>query len=601
MNNRPAPGSPNPEHQKALAIIFCLFMLLLYKQTIWDPYFHPPAQVAPKPAPKQAAPVDYGNDAYEEPGAPAPQASTAPAPAPIQAQLPAPGSPPPQGYPTDGQVKSVGVVVVQTRDYSAGISLLGGRVTEFFLNNYKETLDHPEKKLNMVDHVEKAPLPLGIYSGTMNDAWVQYRIVSGIARGAAGNYGPLELAADGTGEIVLEGQFHDGRTIRKTLKFAGTGFTIDVAAKVSAPSTDAARVSLEWTKLIPKDSPRLLDPYQTSSFVWFDGQKALREDVTKLPAEPIELSPLRWVSLSDKYFMVALITPGDLLPAKIMKSGDLYRGRMSGSETAVSAQVFVGPKNLELLKSMGFELKRDINFGKTALIAAPLASLLHWLFGILGNYGLAIIVLTIIVKICLHPLTASSYKQMKGMQDLAPELAKIKESITDKQQQQLAMMQLYKTKNVNPLGGCLPIFLQMPVFFGLFSALQLSIELRHAPFAFWIHDLSAPEKLMVGGISLPVMVVLFVISMLIQQWTTPTTLDATQKKIMLAMPLVFGFMFAGMPAGLTLYWLTNNTISICQQIGLRKGGIKHALGLTLGSSLGVFLFAWALVQVSAKP
>ena len=158
-------------------------------------------------------------------------------------------------------------------------------------------------------------------------------------------------------------------------------------------------------------------------------------------------------------------------------------------------------------------------------------------------------------------------------------------------------MSLYKKRGVNPLGGCLPILLQMPIFIGLYSALMLAVELRHAPFALWVHDLSAPEKLMLGGFGIPVMVLLFITSMLIQQWITPSNIDPTQKKMMMVMPLIFGFMFAKMPAGLTLYYLTNNLISIGQQRAIQGKGGKSAVLVTASVSLAVFLFAFALVKL----
>lgn len=585
------------EHQKALAIIFCLFLVLLYKQTVWDQYFHPSTpQVRIGEAPKSTAPTQTpAQESYDEPTVdPSLGAQNTPAAAEVTA-LPPP-SVQPQGFPTDGQMKTAGIFSVETGTFKAGITLLGGRLTEMMLSQYKESLEKPDIKLNMIEHVERAPLPLGLYSGSANDSWVRYSIVSPLELKAPNAV--LKLAPGESKEVVLEGILSDGRGVKKTLVFRGDGYTIGVKADLSAKAADSSRVSLEWTKLIPKDSPRILDPYEVTNYVWYDDQKALRQDVTKIPGDAVDLPSTRWVSLADKYFVSALLSPSELANGRVLRSGQLFRTRITGQETTLQADVFAGPKNLELLEKAGYEMKRNINFGRTALIAAPLASLLHFLYQILGNYGLAIVMLTIIVKLLLYPLTASSYKQMKAMQEIAPEMQKIKETITDKQQQQLAMMELYKKRNVNPLGGCLPMLLQMPVFFGLFSALQLSIELRHAPFAFWIHDLSAPERLMIGGMAIPVMVILFVLSMLIQQWTTPSTMDATQKRVMLVMPLVFGFMFSSMPAGLTLYWLTNNTISICQQMGLRKGGIKSAIGLTVSAAAAVFGLAFILVKIS---
>ena len=218
-------------------------------------------------------------------------------------------------------------------------------------------------------------------------------------------------------------------------------------------------------------------------------------------------------------------------------------------------------------------------------------------YGIFGNYGLAIVTLTILVRLALYPLNSASFKQMKAMQDLKPEMDRIREEFKDKQEQQMQLMALYKKHGVNPLGGCAPVLLQMPIFLGLYSALMLAVELRHAPFAGWIVDLSAPEKLMVLGVGVPVMVILFVVSMMVQQWTTPSQMDPTQKKVMMAMPLALGFMFAKFPSGLTLYWLTSNLISIGQQKGLylsHDSGKASALKITLSVSVVVFVLAYVV-------
>jgi YidC/Oxa1 family membrane protein insertase len=216
---------------------------------------------------------------------------------------------------------------------------------------------------------------------------------------------------------------------------------------------------------------------------------------------------------------------------------------------------------------------------------------MHKFFSIFGNYGVAIVVLTILVKAVLFPLNSVSFRNMKAMQDLQPEIQRLREQYKDPQQQQQQIMSLYKRKNVNPLGGCFPMLLQLPIFIGLFSALRLSVELRHAHFAFWINDLSATERLEVFGFGVPVMVVLFVASMVIQQWTMPSTMDATQKKIMMVVPVLFGFMFASFPAGLTLYFLINNLISIGQQRALQTGGDAHAVKVTSIVSVALFLLA----------
>jgi YidC/Oxa1 family membrane protein insertase len=221
--------------------------------------------------------------------------------------------------------------------------------------------------------------------------------------------------------------------------------------------------------------------------------------------------------------------------------------------------------------------------------------MLRFFDSIFNNWGLAIILLTLLIKFAFLPLTRKSFTSMAAMQELQPEItalrARLKDDPTRMNQE---MMALYKKNKVNPVGGCFPILIQIPVFLGLYNALNYSIELRHAPFALWIKDLSAPELFYVGSFGIPVMVILMGISMFIQQWTTPSTMDPMQKKIMMVMPVIFTFMFIGFPAGLVLYWLTNNVISIVQQHYIRKASIRLATQATILSSLLFFGFAFAL-------
>ena len=192
--------------------------------------------------------------------------------------------------------------------------------------------------------------------------------------------------------------------------------------------------------------------------------------------------------------------------------------------------------------------------------------ILQFLHRIFGNWGVDIILLTVLVKAAFWPLSKKSFDSMKAMQKLQPEMEKIKERFADdKQKLSQETMELYKRHKVNPLGGCLPMVLQMPVFFGLYQLLQNTIELRHAPFALWITDLAAPERLMIAGYGIPVLTLLLGASMFLQQKMTPSAADPTQQRIMMLMPVVFTFMFINFPAGLTLYWLTQNILTIGQQ------------------------------------
>ena len=200
------------------------------------------------------------------------------------------------------------------------------------------------------------------------------------------------------------------------------------------------------------------------------------------------------------------------------------------------------------------------------VLAAPLLDLLRWIYKYVGNYGVAIIILTIIVRLVLFPLTLKGMKSMKRMQQLAPRMKKLQEKYkNNKEKLNQEMMAMYRKNKVNPLGGCLPMLLQLPVFFALYSSLSSAVELRHAPFLFWINDLSQPDGLGITPL-------LRGVSMFFQQKLTPQSamMDPTQAKIMQMLPIIFTFFTFTFPAGLTIYWLTSNCLSILQQLVLNR-------------------------------
>ena len=204
-------------------------------------------------------------------------------------------------------------------------------------------------------------------------------------------------------------------------------------------------------------------------------------------------------------------------------------------------------------------------------VAIPLLRALRVLHVITHNYGIAIIVLTALVKIVTAPLTRTTFRNMREMQKIQPQMAKLRERFKDDQTAlQKEMMELYRRHRVNPFSGCLPMVLQIPIFIGLYNALSHAIELRHAPFMLWINDLSAPDRLMIGSVPVPVLTLLMGASMFLQQWLTPQQGDPTQQRMMMFMPLVFTFMFINFPAGLVLYWLVNNVLTIAQQYWMMR-------------------------------
>jgi YidC/Oxa1 family membrane protein insertase len=250
----------------------------------------------------------------------------------------------------------------------------------------------------------------------------------------------------------------------------------------------------------------------------------------------------------------------------------------TGTSIMREYSVYAGPKDPEQLAAVGAQLNRSIDLGWSWM--APLTRAFAWLlkacYAVIPNYGVAIILLTVMVRLCTAPLAAKQMKSMKRMGTIQPKLKALQEKYKDdRQQQSQEMMKLYKEAGVNPLGGCLPMVLQIPVFIGLYYALQSSIDLRQAPFMLWIDDLSRPETLFtIPGAGWPVRVlpVLMTLSMVLQQRMTPmTTMDPVQARtMMIVMPVMFFFMFYGFPAGLVLYWFVSNLLAIAQQLYLNR-------------------------------
>jgi YidC/Oxa1 family membrane protein insertase len=276
---------------------------------------------------------------------------------------------------------------------------------------------------------------------------------------------------------------------------------------------------------------------------------------------------VRWIAQEDKYFTAALIPKTEIKGVPFWKE-------MNSAEIAVEVEpgtrefiLYVGPKEYERLKSLNAGLEHIIDFGWFSFIAMPLFWVLKFFYKIVGNYGWAIVILTFLVRIPFIPIMNKSQQSMKKMQKIQPLIAELREKYkNDSQKLQKEMMAIYKKHKVNPVSGCLPLLLQIPIFIALYNVLLKAIELRGAPFILWINDLAAKDPYYI----LPI---LMGITMVIQQKITPTTMDPKQAKMMMLMPVIFTFLFLQFPAGLVLYWLVNNLLGIAQQIYINRKAV----------------------------
>ncbi|HKF43052.1 MAG TPA: membrane protein insertase YidC [Thermoanaerobaculia bacterium] len=296
--------------------------------------------------------------------------------------------------------------------------------------------------------------------------------------------------------------------------------------------------------------------------------------------------PMEWpipergfAGIEDNYFLAVLIPkpgPGAIAYAipnkdKEGKPAPIIAAGLSG-QGDISARGYYGPKDVEILESLNLGLERTVDFGWYGILARPLLWLLKRTYTLVHNWGAAILIVTLLIRILLFPLMHKSYSSMKKMQKLAPKMnairdkyKKAKSDAAQRQKMNEELMKLYQAEGYNPMSGCFPILLQLPILVAFYNVLSRAIELRHAPFVLWITDLSAVDRTYV-------LLILMTVTMYIQQAMTPTTADPAQKKIFMAMPLIWGFFLKDMPSGLVLYWLFSNVLTILQQALIQKMG-----------------------------
>ena len=294
------------------------------------------------------------------------------------------------------------------------------------------------------------------------------------------------------------------------------------------------------------------------------------------------IAPGGFVGIEDNYFLTVLLPKSPAL-ARVVPfahndpSGtpQIEVGVQVSSTGETKMKAYFGPKELEILSRQGVGLERTVDFGWIVfdVVARPLLWLLKKTYASVGNYGWSILIVTLFIRILIFPLVHKSYSSMKKMQTLAPKMNAIKDrykgktTIEQRNKMNQELMALYQAEGYNPMSGCFPILLQMPIFIGFYNVLRSSIELRQAPWILWVHDLSAVD-------STYVLVILMVVTMFIQQALTPTSADPVQKKVFLALPFIWGFFLKAMPSGLVLYWLFSNVLTIAQQLLINKMGAK---------------------------
>jgi YidC/Oxa1 family membrane protein insertase len=540
-----------------LVIALSLLIVVAYQELVVKRFYPPPSE---PPATTADTPV----------GAPVGDGSSPPSPV-----AAAPGAPDAPAQAAPAPLPEGRDVVVDTELYRAVFTTVGARLKSLELKHYRATVqpDSPPLQLVLFPQPTRLPLALALrgQERQIDDAGVVYAVDQESAT----------LAADDSATLTFSGTLPDGARVQKRITMHGHDYVwaLDVAADNVPPAF--TEMALSWDEGVDPAGAAAAEVVFDHVLVLQDG-KLQQTAFTSLTAPQLVSGNIGFTAFSGRYFLAALVPLAE--PTNSLRVWSRHEPQSietqvlfpSGSFTA-QAELYLGPKDIDRLERVGHGLRKAVDLGWFTFIALPLLQALRFLHSFTGNYGVAIIVLTVFIKLLFYPLTKKSFESMRQMQKLQPEMQKLRERLADKpDEMNREIMELYRKHKVNPLGGCLPMLLQIPVFVGLYNALLNAVELRHAPFIGWITDLSAPDRL--GSIQLPfvthpgipVLTLVMGLSMLVQQWMTPSPADPAQQRVMMIMPVVFTFMFINFPAGLVLYWLVNNCLTIAQQYAMMQ-------------------------------
>ncbi len=545
----------------AIALSFLIFI-------VWD-YFFVDREALEKKAPQQTTQEIRDNQPIKSTTAqPEKTETTVESPA---DKVSIPVVDPPEGKSRD--------FVIETPLYIATLSETGASLKSFQLKKYLETANpgSPYKETIL------SSLPTGIcLVGFKENSVVGSRTAIFTAAAEKEKF----MLMDGVKDLTLRWKSPSGFLIEKKFSFHSDSYLIDLAVTVinagQANIQDALTLSI------------YAENHETKRY-GFIGPSALingsleQVKTDKLDKKSIFPGTIQWQAIETPYFMTSILPrQPDNSTMELLVKDQILESRYitepvdipPGSRKQFDFQLFSGPKSLELLQSYNNELDRAIDFGWFDIIARPLLWYLNFIFRLIPNYGVAIIILTITTKIILWPLGSKSYKSMSEMKKIQPLMTELREKYKgDKKKMNEELMKLYRVYKINPMGGCLPMLVQFPVFLALYRMLYEAIELRHAPFILWINDLSAPDRLGHFDITLPffqppvgipVLTIIMGALMFFQQKMSPSPGDPTQAKMMMFLPLIFTVIFVNFPAGLVLYWMVNNAMSIGQQYYIQK-------------------------------
>jgi YidC/Oxa1 family membrane protein insertase len=466
-------------------------------------------------------------------------------------------------------------IEVVTDLYNATFTTKGARLLSLRLKRYRESVNKESPLYEVVVQGERLPMGLIVSRGDkiFADVGVDYNV-------DAPTQSEVSPGADTT--VTFTADTKEGLELSKRFTFRNGTYLYDIDAEVGGAASDVKAIGFTMSQpLIERASERSYRDYpaleaDVNGKVVNEYEKQLEKGLAPLEGD------IAFAGIGDRYFFSAFIPKAPVKGELRMEysRGEARAEMLFAGVLKASTAVYMGPKQLNLLEAASPNLSKAINFGWFGVLAIVFLRALQILHTVAPNYGWDIILLTIAVRLATLPASIKAQRSALRMQRLAPQVEKIRAKFKDDSTQlNREMMELYKRNHVNPLGGCLPTAIQFPILYGLYEALLNSIELRHAPFIFWIKDLSAPDCLSIAwmpkvpGIDchgLPILVLLMGASTFLQQWMMPKAGDANQQKMMMWMPIFFTVLFIALPAGLSLYYFASNLLGIIQQFVLNR-------------------------------
>ena len=499
-------------------------------------------------------------------------------------------------------------VSIETQDYWAVLTSEDARLKHFKLKKFEDRVEESSFTISLTRFVkgllgskieeEKKPKPLDLVNTSEEEG-----LPLGLSLSPFPSDGNWEVDKEGLslfnkgekGEIVFSKDFENGLRVSKKFGFSSDKYIIDLEVEVQNTSPKEVQVQLGLGWIGKAELEKLAVDVNKDyglKYAYLKNEKVEKKELggsgasgctpgcgsQKRTIDPFEFSEkggIGWYSFQGEYFAALLIPPPTQRDLTLTVEGEgknIVKAREILPSVSIPPQqaikmpyrVYLGPKESDLLKELGVGAEKLLDFGFFSIVAKPLLWFLNLTHTVTKNFGIDIIIISILIKIIFLPLTQISMKSMKEMQKVQPEMNRLRETYkNDKARVQQEIMLLYKRRKINPMSGCLPMLIQIPVFIALYNALQNSIEMRHAPFFWWIVDLSAKDPIYITPLIMGA-------TMVLQQKMTPTSADPTQAKMFMLMPIMFTFLFLSFPSGLVLYWLVNNVLSIAHQYYINK-------------------------------